>query len=344
MSTGRWTPAINRKGVALSPREAQHQDMTTAAPARDSENPYLNGNYAPVREEITAVDLEVTGAIPEYLDGRYLRIGPNPIGDPDPAKYHWFVGAGMAHGLRMRDGEAHWYRNRWVRSAEVSRAARRNVARRAFQRRVRLRREHQYHRTGRQDAGHRRSRRASVRMTDELETVGPSDFCGTLFAGYTAHPKRDPVTGDLHAVSYNPMRGNIVQYTVTGVDGRVRRTVNVRLRAQTMMHDFSLTEKYVVLYDLPVALDLGTGRAAGRPRRCAGTPDAIRRASRRTGFLPARRDARIGARRRVTGRHALPVGAGAPGPRRGDAARRHRGGHPLVRGATLLCVPPAQRL
>ena len=101
-------------------------------------------------------------------------------------------------------------------------------------------------------------------LTDELETIGPSDFCGTLFGGYSAHPKRDPATGELHAVSYNPMRGNIVQYTVTGVDGKVRRTVDIRLKAQTMMHDFSLTEKYVVLYDLPVALDLG-GLLRSRP-------------------------------------------------------------------------------
>jgi carotenoid cleavage dioxygenase len=29
-------------------------------------------------------------------------------------------------------------------------------------------------------------------LTDKLETVGPSDFCGTLFGGYTAHPKARP--------------------------------------------------------------------------------------------------------------------------------------------------------
>jgi carotenoid cleavage dioxygenase len=43
---------------------------------------------------------------------------------------------------------------------------------------------------------------------------------------------------------------------VTGVDGRVRHTVDIKLDAQTMMHDFSLTEKYVVIYDLPVELNL----------------------------------------------------------------------------------------
>ena len=107
-------------------------------------------------------------------------------------------------------------------------------------------------------------------LTDELETVGPSDFCGTLFAGYTAHPKRDLVTGELHAVSYNPMRGSLVQYTVTGVDGRVRHTVDIKLREQTMMHDFSLTEKYVVIYDLPVALNL-TRSLSSRPGKAAAT-------------------------------------------------------------------------
>jgi len=56
--------------------------MTTAAPVRETENPYLNGNYAPVREEITAVDLDVTGTIPTYLDGRYLRYRAEPAGRP----------------------------------------------------------------------------------------------------------------------------------------------------------------------------------------------------------------------------------------------------------------------
>lgn len=43
-------------------------------------------------------------------------------------------------------------------------------------------------------------------------------------------------------MSYNPLRGNIVQYTVTDIDGKVRHAVDIRLDTQTMMHDFSLTE------------------------------------------------------------------------------------------------------
>jgi carotenoid cleavage dioxygenase len=231
--------------------------MTTAkAPVRETENPYLNGNYAPVREEITAIDLDVTGTIPKYLDGRYLRIGPNPMGDPDPAKYHWFLGTGMAHGLRLRDGKANWYRNRYVRSAAVAHALGETWAGGPHGGGVDFAANTNIIGHAGKTFAITESGVRPYELTDELETVGPSDFCGTLFGGYTAHPKRDPATGELHAVSYNPMRGNIIQYTVTGVDGKVRHTLNIRLRAHTMMHDFSLTEKYVVLYDLPVALDL----------------------------------------------------------------------------------------
>src|SRR5262245_39947249 len=76
-------------------------------------NRYLHDNFAPVHEELTAFDLEVTGTIPDHLDGRYLRNGPNPATDPGP-DFHWFTGAGMVHGVRLGDGRAQWYRNRWV--------------------------------------------------------------------------------------------------------------------------------------------------------------------------------------------------------------------------------------
>ncbi|MGH3971686.1 MAG: carotenoid oxygenase family protein, partial [Mycobacterium sp.] len=81
-----------------------------------SGNPYLEGFLAPVQTEVTATDLKVTGHLPEHLDGRYLRNGPNPAAEVDPATYHWFTGDAMVHGVGLRDGKACWYRNRWVRT------------------------------------------------------------------------------------------------------------------------------------------------------------------------------------------------------------------------------------
>jgi carotenoid cleavage dioxygenase len=219
-------------------------------------NRYLEGSYAPVTEEVTVTDLQVTGTLPAHLDGRYLRNGPNPIGTPDPATYHWFTGDGMVHGIRLRDGKAEWYRNRYVRNQTVAEAlgepwnggpvhggmdfgANTNVI------------------------GHAGRTFAIVEagsnpyeLTDELDTVGASDFDGTNPGGYTAHPKRDPQTGELHAVSYHWGWGDQVRYTVIDTSGRVRKIVDVPTQSSPMLHDMSLTEKYAVLYDLPVRFDL----------------------------------------------------------------------------------------
>jgi carotenoid cleavage dioxygenase len=217
-------------------------------------NRYLEDSFAPVSEEYTLADLEVSGSIPDYLDGRYLRNGPNPIGEIDPELYHWFVGDGMVHGMRIRGGKAEWYRNRWVRSPHASRmlgetpsnghpgispiGANTNVIGHAGRTFALI------------EGGV-----ANYELTDELDTVGSCDFDGKITGGYTAHPKRDPDTGELHAVSYSMYRGNTVQYSVIGADGRARRTVDIEVTGSPMMHDFSLTERHVVFYDLPVTFD-----------------------------------------------------------------------------------------
>ena len=120
-------------------------------------NRYLEDEFAPLDREYTLTDLEVAGTIPDYLDGRYLRNGPNPIGEIDPELYHWFVGDGMVHGIRIRDGKAEWYRNRWVRGPQTARALGETPPPGDF-RHLGNRRKHQRDRTRRQDARADRSR------------------------------------------------------------------------------------------------------------------------------------------------------------------------------------------
>ena len=79
-------------------------------------NPYLKGIYAPVRKEVTALDLEVEGEIPRDLYGAYLRNGPNPLNAPE-GMHHWFDGDGMVHGIFFENGKAE-YRNRYVRTRD----------------------------------------------------------------------------------------------------------------------------------------------------------------------------------------------------------------------------------
>jgi carotenoid cleavage dioxygenase len=229
------------------------------------ENRYLTGNFAPVHEEVTAVDLPVTGTIPESLRGRFLRNGPNPVGAVDPATYHWFGGDGMVHGVRLGDGKADWYRNRWVRAGGVIEAlgvpdpggeihsgmdfaANTNVIGHAGKTLAIV------------EAGGR-----PIELSYELDTLRRGDFDGTLPNGFTAHPKRDPETGELHAVCYWWGLGNQVQYIVVDTAGKVTKVVPIETTGAPMLHDMGLSERYALVLDLPCVFDLELASAGRFP-------------------------------------------------------------------------------
>ena len=196
---------------------------------------FLDGNFAPVTEDVTAVDLPVTGTIPPELVGRLVRIGPNPKSPPDPASYHWFTGDGMVHGLRLGDGRAEWYRNRWVQGDEVVNTHVIRVDGRTF---------------ALVEAGGR-----PVELTDDLETIGSCRFDDTLDGSFSAHTHRDPATGDLHAVTYH-WSWDHIRHVVVGPDARVRRELHVPVEGGPMVHDCAITESHVVLFDLPVTFSM----------------------------------------------------------------------------------------
>jgi carotenoid cleavage dioxygenase len=233
------------------------------------ENRYLEGNFAPVADEVTAFDLPVEGAIPPELSGQFLRIGPNPITAPDPATYHWFTGHGMVHGVQLGDGRAQWYRNRWVRTDPVAEelgeepvegpkpkifdSSNTNVL--AF-------------------AGQTLALTEMCipyELTAELGTVARTDFGGPLTNGFTAHPKVDPVTGDLHGFGYG-IEPPFLVYHVIDPSGRLVRSEPITLPGATMMHDFAITERHVVFLDLPVVFSWDA-LAAGQSFPFRWTPD-----------------------------------------------------------------------
>jgi carotenoid cleavage dioxygenase-like enzyme len=314
-------------------------------------NKFLEGNFAPISQEHTITELEVTGSIPAHLDGRYLRNGPNPLSEVDPATYHWFMGDGMVHGVRIRDGKAEWYRNRWVRNPKIAEALgekRPSGGRHAAGFDAVGANTNVISHTGKTlaliEGGV-----ANYELTDELDTVGPCDFDGTLPGGYTAHPKRDPHTGELGAVSYFFGRRNRVQYSAIGVDGRARRTVDVQVTGLPMMHDSSLTEKHVLFYDLPVIFDAGTGATATVPvflrvpvPAGAGEARRLRVRGQSSGTGPDHRDDRQAPRLELA--HALPLGPEISGKGRRHAEGRRRRRRPVVRRRAVLRLPPAQRL
>ncbi|WP_419826131.1 carotenoid oxygenase family protein [Sphingomonas sp.] len=230
-------------------------------PPRDAPHPMLTGIHEPMTEELTLLDLAVEGAIPPALDGRYVRIGPNPAA-PDPRSYHFFTGDGMLHGIRIKDGRALWYRNRWIRSDEVAGArglSRAPGPRHVFDTVNTSVLDHAGGGWALVEAGS-----TPVRFDEELDGQRYDDLDGTLPGSFTAHPRRDPATGELHALCYEATDPKRVRYNVVDKSGRIRRTVTIPVAHGPLIHDCAITQRYVIILDLPLTLSMrvvlsGTG-------------------------------------------------------------------------------------
>ena len=207
---------------------------------------FQKSNYAPVTKELTAFDLTVEGTIPAELDGWYLRNGPNPR----QATEHWFMGDGMIHGMRIENGRAAWYRNRWVRTE-------------SFEKYFPL-----YNADGTRNL---RSSQANTNiinhggktlalfelslpheMTNDLETVGAYDFNGKLANSMTAHPKICGTTGELHFFGYGNLFEPHVTYFRADANGELVIQRPIDVKKLTQMHDFALSAQHVIFMDLPI--------------------------------------------------------------------------------------------
>jgi carotenoid cleavage dioxygenase len=216
-------------------------------------HPFLTGIYTPLKAELTLEALIVDGNIPAELNGTYLKNGPNPAGNPNPARYHWFTGDGMVHGVRIENGRA-FYRNRWVRTTQVSDILHEPPAPgpRLFEAAVNTNIiQHAGRYWALVEAGG-----TPVELDDNLATIAHNPFGGTLRGAFSAHPHRDPATGELHAICYLATDMEHVHHVVVTQDGIVRREEPVAVNHGPSIHDTAITARYVLIFDLPVTFSM----------------------------------------------------------------------------------------
>jgi len=243
------------------------------------DHPFLTGIHQPMQDEKTLTELPVTGTIPAALDGRYLRIGPNPIA-PDPASYHWFTGDGMVHALRIKDGRALWYRNRWIRSRQV--AALLGVEPAPGPRHGSFETVN----TNVVGIGGRtwalvEAGSYPVELSDELDEQTYNPFDDTLMGSFSAHPHFDPATGENHAICYEATEPDRVRHLVVSAEGKVVREEPISVRHGPSIHDCAITARYVLVFDLPVTFSMKK-LIAGHSFPYAWNPDH----QARVGLLP----------------------------------------------------------
>jgi carotenoid cleavage dioxygenase len=243
------------RGTVAKGLEALAEFNRGRMPAPAEENPFLSGIHAPMAEELTLTELSVSGAIPPGLDGRYLRIGPNPIA-ANPASYHWFVGDGMVHGLAIEGGRALWYRNRWIRSNAVAKA-------RGVEPAPGPRHDFDTVNTNVVAIGGRvfalvEAGSYPVRLGETLEDQAYTAFDGSLHGSFTAHPHLDPKTGENHAICYEGRDQSTIRHVVVDAAGQVIREEPIAVKHGPMIHDCAITDRFVIVLDLPVTFSMKT--------------------------------------------------------------------------------------
>lgn len=228
----------------------------------DMDKVYLDDNFTPTQQEVVTENLDVIGELPPELSGMFLRNGPNPQFQP-LGLYHWFDGDGMIHGVEIDNGKA-TYRNRYVQTEGFTLEQREGKA--IWPGLMNLPRFDGPHgimmknvantsvvsHTGKVLALWEAGEPYEIKLPS-LETVGPYTFGGQLKSTFTAHPKIDPVTGEMMFFGSSFILPPYLQYGVVSSTGEILQTVPIDLPSPVMMHDFAITEKYTVFLDLPLA-------------------------------------------------------------------------------------------
>ncbi|MFT7624168.1 MAG: carotenoid cleavage dioxygenase-like enzyme [Myxococcota bacterium] len=215
------------------------------------------GNYASVMDELDVANLEVVGAIPPTLNGLFVRNGANPASGESS---HWFMGDGMVHGMRIENGQAKWYRNRFIQTQAYKESTASPAANRAN--------TSVYLHNGKLLALYEAGMPTELSPSD-LSTIGEYDYAGALQGSMTAHPKTDPATGALHFMGYNSFNEPYLTYYKADASGILVTQESIEIPQPTMMHDFQLTKTHAVFYDLPIVFDVNELLASGFPFRWA---------------------------------------------------------------------------
>ncbi|KAL1537643.1 9-cis-epoxycarotenoid dioxygenase nced1, chloroplastic [Salvia divinorum] len=296
-SKPQWNIIQRAAAAALDAVEEalKHHELQQPLPKTADPGVQIAGNFAPVPEQPVRRRLPVAGKIPESIKGVYVRNGANPLFAPE-AGHHFFDGDGMIHAVEFGGGSVSYA----CRFTETERLVQeRALGRSIFPKAIGELHGHSgvarlllfYARGVFNLVDHRRgcgvanagvvyfnNRLLAMSEDDlpyhvriagngDLETVERYDFDGQLESESTmiAHPKIDPVSGELFALSYDVIKKPYLKYFRFSKNGEKSKDVEIPVSDPTMMHDFAITENFVVIPDQQVVFKLSEMIRGGSP-------------------------------------------------------------------------------
>ena len=222
------------------------------------------GFFAPMRFEADITDCEVIGKIPSDLNGAFVRVGGEflyPSKFPDDAPLN---SDGYVSSFRFKNGAVSFH-GKWVKTHR-------------YQQQVAAQRQlYGYYRNPyTDDDSVKDPKRPNLRTVSNtspiahagklftlkedglphqinpstLETIGPYDFNGQWKSEtFTAHPKIDPVSGEMIAFGYEAtgLASNDIFIGTFDRTGKLKREVRIKQPYVSIIHDMAVTQKHILL-------------------------------------------------------------------------------------------------
>ncbi|KAJ8644831.1 hypothetical protein MRB53_006579 [Persea americana] len=252
-------------------------------------NPFQS-NFAPVEEIGEAVKItSIEGEIPnDFPEGIYIRNGPNPLFGAlqstvsmfGRSSYTWIEGEGMLHAVYFtKDTQGNWmvtYQNRYVESETFKIEKERNrpsflpaiegespsILAAYFLNKLRFGKVNKYisNTSVFQHSG-KFYTIAENHLPHEfdissLKTLDTWDVNGAWDRPFTSHPKRAPRSGELVIMGVDAKKPYFVLGVISADGKKLTHKVDLKFKRCSLCHDLGVTEKYNVIMDCPLIIDV----------------------------------------------------------------------------------------
>ncbi len=231
---------------------------------------FLKNNFTPIKNEIFEKNLVMTGSLPADFSGIYMRNGPNPQFEPFAYQFP-LDGDAMLHALYFEQGNVS-YRNRFVLTPELIAERKYNGAiygsvtfpikpdfrllNKDCDPQVKIGAFIHIIKIGDEIlAMHEAS--PAYQMSDQLQTIAkwhPKNR--DTIIPINAHTRTDPITKTLYAITYNIEKAPYLTLYHFNEIGNLLAEVAIEKEYPTLIHDFVITENFIVIIDSPAIFDL----------------------------------------------------------------------------------------